>query len=505
MAKAIQVQLVWFKKDLRVKDHAPLVEAASRGPVLPLWLEEPEWLAAEDFDMRHRQFAVECLQELGGDLRELGLGLLAMRGSALDCLETLHRQTGFTHLWSHEETGNGWSYQRDLDVAAWCGKRGVVWSEFAQTGVIRRLDTRDGWSTRWLQRMKRAVLTEPDRVEAAPFPKALHCDDALQCVNESLPLLQRGGRREAMATLKGFFYERGADYTKAMSSPLTAYDACSRLSPYLTWGVLSIREVWHATQWRRAEIRELQADGAPLDRRWLQCIKSFDARLRWHCHFMQKLEDEPAIEFESLQRSSDQLQRRDPDWNDPDFRAWREGRTGYPMVDACMRALEATGWLNFRMRAMVMSFASHHLWLHWRKPGLHLARMFTDYEPGIHWPQVQMQSGTTGINTVRVYSPIKQLKDQDPHGKFVREWVAELRDVPDSYLAQPETMPEMEQGFSNCIIGKDYPAPIVDHSSAYRRAHERIRSLRRQDPSRREASKIQQRHGSRKKGRSGWR
>lgn len=499
------IQVVWFKKDLRVKDHAPLCEAAKRGSLLPLWVEEPEWLAADDFDERHRRFAVECLQELDQDLQAMGLRLLAMKGSMLDCLQQLHDQLGAFQLWSHEETGNDWTYQRDIDVGDWCKHNNITWNEIPQTGVVRRLGNRDGWSARWLHRMKQPVLTESESVKAASFPNELHDDSAMQCVGEPHPLRQRGGRREGIKTLESFFYERGVDYTKAMSSPVTAYDACSRISPYLTWGAVSVREAWHATQWRRAEVKDLIADGKPVERKWLQAIKSFDARLRWHCHFMQKLEDAPSIEWENLQRASIKLDRRDPDWDDPDFKAWREGRTGFPMIDACMRALDVTGYLNFRMRAMVMSFASHHLWLHWRKPGLHLAKMFTDYEPGIHWPQVQMQSGTTGINTVRVYSPIKQLHDQDPKGEFVRRWVPELKDVPDNYLAQPETMPEMEQGFCNCIIGKDYPAPIVDHPTAYRRAHDQIRALRRESKSRQQAQEIQQRHGSRKQGQRNWR
>ena len=138
-------------------------------------------------------------------------------------------------------------------------------------------------------------------------------------------------------------------------------------------------------------------------------VSSFESRLHWHCHFIQKLEDQPAIEFSDFHPFIRGIRALDVER----LTAWSEGRTGVPFVDACMRALQAHGWINFRMRAMLMSFASYNLWLPWRDSGLHLARQFVDYEPGIHWSQCQMQSGSTSINTIRIYNPIKQGMDHD--------------------------------------------------------------------------------------------
>ena len=210
------------------------------------------------------------------------------------------------------------------------------------------------------------------------------------------------------------------------------------------------------------------SQGGPEERRFAHALRGFAGRLRWHCHFMQKLEDEPQIEHRNFARSCDGL--REDDFDATRFAAWCEGATGYPMVDACMRSLCATGWLNFRMRAMLVSFAAYHLWLHWREPGLFLARQFLDFEPGIHWSQMQMQSGTTGINTLRMYSPIKQAQDHDPQGLFIRRWLPELGGVPLANLAAPWTMSPAEQRASGCVIGRDYPAPIVDHADARKRA-----------------------------------
>ena len=212
---------------------------------------------------------------------------------------------------------------------------------------------------------------------------------------------------------------------------------------------------------------------------------------------MQKLEDEPSIEFENFNRAYDGL--REGEFNDDFFEAWCEGQTGYPMIDACMRALHQTGWINFRMRAMLVSFSSYHLWLHWRKPAIYLARLFLDYEPGIHYSQIQMQSGVTGINAVRIYSPIKQVTDQDPQGIFIRRFVPELAEVPDKHLAEPHKMNAMEQTLFCCEIGKDYPAPIVDHKTRYRLARDRMHQHKRLPATREASAKVYQKHGSRKK------
>ncbi|MEO0680074.1 MAG: FAD-binding domain-containing protein, partial [Pseudomonadota bacterium] len=201
------------------------------------------------------------------------------------------------------------------------------------------------------------------------------------------------------------------------------------------------------------------------------------------------LESAPRFEVENVHPAFDAI-RTEGEGADR-LAAWAEGRTGLPFVDACMRALNATGWINFRMRAMLQATASYHLWLHWRGSGLHLARAFADYEPGIHWNQSQMQSGTTGINTIRLYNPVKQGKDHDPDGVFIRRWVPELRSLSGPCVHEPwkaEAPPA------------DYPPPLVDVVKAAKRAKNQVYAVRRGEGFRAQADAIQAAHGSRKSG-----
>ena len=254
---------------------------------------------------------------------------------------------------------------------------------------------------------------------------------------------QLGGETIALETLHSFLETRGERYSDELSSPLTGWDSCSRLSPYLAWGHVSLRYVFQRLSARQEALRSTKKAGGDVGG-WLKSLAAHGSRLRWRSHFSQKLHDQPSIEFETMVRTYDAL-RAGP-FDEVRYAAWLDGQTGYPMVDACMRSLHHTGWLNFRMRCMLVSFACYQLWLDWRRLTPAMARLFLDYEPGIHYPQFQMQAGTTGINANRIYSASKQAEDHaGPGYEFIRRWVPELKDVPDQYMAEPHLMPREVQ------------------------------------------------------------
>lgn len=499
------MQVVWFKRDLRLHDHEPLWQAAQAGPVVGLYLHEPSVWALPEHDAAHLDQVATCLAELREALEALGSPLLIAVGEALEVLCRLHAREPIQGLWSHEEIGATATYARDRVVKAWARAQGIPWRELPSGGGQRALRSRDGWAKAWEARM-RAPQRLPPSALAAPeaawgWPEVQLPSPKPERLGLSWlapkPGARPAGRRAALAELEAFLTHRGLDYRQAMSSPLAAEEACSRLSPHLAWGSLSSREVVQAT-WRQVgRLRQAEAEGEAVDARWFASLKSFRARLMWRCHFMQKLEDEPELELRPMNRAYEGLRPSQP----PQalLEAWALGQTGFPMVDACMRALRAQGWLTFRMRAMLMSFAAYDLWLDWRPAGLVLARHFLDFEPGIHWPQCQMQSGVTGINSVRVYSPEKQALDQDPAGAFIRRWVPELEGVPLAHLPAPERMPPLLQLASGCVIGQDYPAPLVDHLQATRQAKEAVFALRRSEQGRVAARAVLEKHGSRRR------
>ena len=501
---AERVNIVWFKRDLRVWDHAALAAAAASGPVLPLYIVEPDLWAQPDLSARHYAFLSDSLTALSASLARLGQPLVIRTGDAVDVLAALAAEHDVTAIYAHQETWNGWTYDRDRRVNAWARRAAITIYEFQQHGVHRAMASRRGWAPKWDAMMRQPVTPAPAWLapvpaQTAPLPTAVE----LGLAPDPCPQRQPGGRPAGIARLKSFLEERGRGYRFEMSSPVTAATSCSRLSPYLAFGCLSMREVYQASQRRRHALREAnQSPGAgglgatdltadPRDRTsWLKSLTSFNSRLHWHCHFIQKLEDEPEAEFRAFHPAYREWQKDTPDAA-ARLLAWQTGQTGYPLVDACMRSLAATGWLTFRMRAMVMSFASYHLWLDWRRPALHLARQFVDYEPGIHYSQCQMQSGITGINTIRIYNPVKQSQDQDKAGHFLRNWVPELAAMPDALVHTPWLKP---------ALAPDYPAPLVDEKLARKQAASQIYAIRRTATHRQAATHVVAKHASRREG-----
>ncbi|MGF1450373.1 MAG: FAD-binding domain-containing protein [Opitutales bacterium] len=500
------LHIVWFKRDLRVADHRPLTEAIGSGqPVLPLYLVEPPIVGAEDFDRLHAAFISRSLRELDAGLRELGAPLVILRSEAVEALEAIRRAwPGKVILHSHEETGNALTFARDKAVKRWCRAHAVPWTESPTNGVVRGLTDRDRWSRHWEKRMAQAILPAP--VPGALQPARLKLASVERIENFATDALfpgvhddgprepdLLGGEEAGHETLASFLAGRGARYHREMSSPVTAYQSCSRLSPYLAWGNLSLRQVVQAARTKQRALHENPDRAFPK-----QALKAFLSRCHWHCHFIQKLEREPQIEYRAFHPAFETV-RADLDADEAQRRleAFQNARTGYPFVDACLRSLKTTGWINFRMRAMLVSFAAYDLWLDWRRFAPWLARQFIDYEPGIHFSQTQMQSGTTGINTLRIYSPIKQGHDHDPDTEFIARWLPELAKLPPQRRHEPWKLTAAEGREAGFEPERHYPSRVVDHLAAVAHAKKALYALKAQPETRALSKEVYEKHGSR--------
>jgi len=454
---------------------------------------EPDYWAQPFASRKHWHFIHDSLLELREKLTSLGQPLIVRTGEATDVLTKLQNTYTIETIHAHEETGNLWTYNRDKSVIKFCKAHNINLIEHPNNGVVRRLKSRDDWAKIRNTRMAQDCTPPPQSL--TPLSD-INIGDIPTKNDPSLgaPIIgiaQKGGRKEGIKTLKSFLNDRGEKYVYTLSAPGASEIHCSRLSAHLTWGTLSVREVVQATKKRKNAL-------TPNDTKsWKRNLSAFNSRLAWRCHFNQKIEDQPEIETRCMHPAFEGM--REPDHNQDYLTAWQNGQTGYPIIDACMRNLTHEGWITFRMRAMLVSFASYQLWLDWRKSGYHLAKLFTDYEPGIHYSQLQMQSGVTGINTLRIYSPIKQSIEHDSNGIFIRKWLPELKDVHNNFIHEPWLMNQFEQEDAGCIIGKDYPAPIVDHKDSVKAARDKISIIRKQAGFRDESQKVFDKLGSRKR------
>lgn len=211
---------------------------------------------------------------------------------------------------------------------------------------------------------------------------------------------------------------------------------------------------------------------------------------------MQKFDSECDMEKRPLNRAYYNFPYLDHDSAqcEAHLKAWKSGQTGYPLIDAAMRCLHQTGYINFRSRAMLVSFLCHHLEVDWQLGVKHLARLFLDFEPGIHYPQFQMQAGVIGINTIRVHNPTKQAIEKDPAADFVRTWLPELRALPTDLAHQPWRITPIEAEMHNFRLGYDYPHPIVDIEQSGRNTRELLGSYRRKAKVSTENRRILKRH-----------
>ena len=495
------INILWFKRDLRLRDHAPLQAAlADNRPLLMVYFFEPSVINEPHYSERHWRFVWESLQDLNTQLIKNKIEIRILYSEVLPVFQEIQDKIGINKIFSHEETGLKITYDRDMKINHFCKENNIQWLEYQCNGIFRGRKNREDWVKDWHAFMNlpqiRIEGNEIEKLgqisEKSIFQLETACDYMVDSIvskfSEIFPdstkqrseAFQPGGEKYAHRYQQSFMEERVKNYSKSISKPLESRRGCSRLSPYIAWGCLSIRQVYQT---------ELAAGKANPSLKWQ--LSNFGSRLRWHCHFIQKFEMEERMEFENLNHGYDTMSVSE---NQAHFQAWAEGKTGFPLVDACMRCLHATGYINFRMRAMLVSFLTHQLFHHWKEGSYHLAKLFLDFEPGIHYPQFQMQAGVTGINTVRIYNPIKQSQDHDPEGIFIREWIPEMKNCPTEFIHEPWKMTAMEQEIYNFHLGEDYPLPIIDYEKNTKAAKDRIWGQRKLDEVKREKAGILEKH-----------
>lgn len=449
--------VVWHRTDLRIPDNPALCRATADGTPVPVYVFDPARYEnrAPGSDARH-EFCLQSVADLKRRYRDRGSDLLLFEGDP---------QTVLTEAFDAPVY-----YNRSV-TASYRGWDSGARDKFHgfRADAIRRdvADPRDGWQEQAESYFEADPQPAPTTLPTPSGESAVSVDKIREqwSIAPDKDAVPRGGRSAGLDRLEEFVATIES-YPASISPPAAAEDRCSRLSADFVHGTLSVREAYQA-------VADRAPDGRGRD--------MFLTRLFWNQHFTQKLADFPKLTEHAVNPVYRGLHRDD---HEPDLvRAWKRGQTGFPLVDASMRALSATGYLNFRMRALVATFFCHVLREWWKRGADHFYDHLIDADPAINYAQWQMQAGLVGVHPLRIYDPAKNAREHDPEGTFIRRYVPELEPVPDSYLPRPERMSTAVQSEVGVELGVDYPRPIVDFEarrSQTRDQHSRLRTRARE-------------------------
>lgn len=482
------IQIVWLKRDLRLHDNEAIYNALASGKrVLILYVFEQLLINDPHYSQRHWDFIKQSIVDLNTELKPYKSKVLAVNSDIIATLNQLLTQYQINDVFSHQETGILATFNRDKSFKRFCKNNLINWHENVNNGVQRGLKDRESWMHLCDAYFEIEPLPFlPATQQLLPIEEIEKLEEYLNPTHLKTNLdtpFQKGGRSTGLKYLASFFNNRYNDYMVNISKPELSRSSCSRISPYIAWGNLSIREVYHQAYHLKATSKHKKA------------LDAFMSRLRWQSHFVQKFEMEHTMEEASINKGYHKLKKSVSTMY---INAWKTGKTGYPLVDACMRCLAETGYLNFRMRALVVSFFTHNLWQPWQEATSYLSQLFLDFEPGIHFPQLQMQAGETGINMLRIYNPVKNSLEYDPEAIFIKKWVPELKNLDTPFAHQPYLMTELEQELYNFKLGYDYPNPIINLESTRKIASDVLWNLRNDKLVKAESARILKKHTVRK-------
>ncbi len=476
-----QGAIVLFRRDLRLDDNAALAEACARGgPVVPCFAWAPEEDGAWAPGAASRWWLHHSLGALDASLRERGARLVVRRGPTREALEGLVEETGARAVYWNRSCEPARA-AADADLADALRARGIEARSFAgallaEPASMRKKDDSPyrvftPFFRTFLARVRSGMPLRPPR--EIPFPA--DAPDSLP--REALELLPRvawaaglratwtPGEAGAAAAWKRFLARAASRYEEARDVPGIA--GTSRLSPHLHFGEISVRRMWRDAARRRKGMPAAKAAG--IDAYVRQLVwREFAHHVLWH--FPRTPDDPLQIAF-----------ARFPWVHAPEaLGAWRRGRTGYPIVDAGMRELWATGWMHNRVRMIVASFLVKHLRISWQEG----ARWFWDTlvdgdlaNNTFGW-QWAAGCGADAAPYFRIFNPELQGRKFDPEGVYVRRWVPELAALPARWIHAPWRAPADVLRASGVELGRSYPAPIVEHAAARAGALAALASMR---------------------------
>jgi len=445
----------WFRNDLRLRDNTALAAAAAAADeLIPVFVLDDALLATAHTSLARRRFLADCLASLAANLAHKGSRLIVRHGDPVDAIARLLADTRAERL-TFTRDYTPYARRRDAAVRARAEGLGVRVGEYKDRVVFEadELRTKSGggfvvytpYRNAWLLRHGATAQAPRPAPTLPPAPADLASDPLPSAADfgaaDDRTQIPAGGEAAAHARLRAFLAGPLRDYRRDRDRP--ALDGTSRLSPYLRFGAISVRRCVHDAL-ALAALDPAAADGA---RKWVE-------ELIWRDFYLGLLSAHPRV-----LRGAFKPEFAHVAWNDDaaGFAAWRDGRTGYPIVDAAMRQLVATGWMHNRARMIVASFLSKDLLIDWRLGERVFLDHLVDAEPASNnggW-QWAASTGTDAQPYFRIFNPVLQGEKFDPDGAYVRQWVPELRAVPADVIHKP---------WLAATPPRDYPPPIVDHA-----------------------------------------